>query len=215
MTLFDLIAGLVLVASALMGFLRGATREVTTAVAFVLAAIIAVVGLRFTGPIARHAIATPWMANVATLLILFIAAYIILRLIGGALTRGVQRTGLSGLDRTLGLALGLARGLVVIGGLVLLIDAATPATRVPEWITKAKLYPLADASGALLRVFAPQGWKLAGQVAPPIANAVLDTTPNGDDRSTGDSEATSPSKRDSGYSTAQRKALDVLVEKSR
>ena len=213
MTLFDLIAGLVLAASALMGFLRGATREVTTAVAFVLAAIIAVGGLRFTGPIARHAIATPWMANIAALLILFMAVYIILRLIGGALTRGVQRTGLSGLDRTLGLALGLARGLVVIGGLVLLIDAAMPAARVPEWITKAKLYPLADASGALLRVFAPQGWKLAGQVAPPIANAVLDTTLNSDDRSTSDSEAASPSKRDSGYSAAQRKALDVLVEK--
>lgn len=215
MTLFDLIAGLVLAASALMGFLRGATREVTTAVALVLAAIIAVMGLRFTGPIARHAIGTPWMANVAALLILFVAVYIILRLIGGALTRGVQQTGLSGLDRTLGLALGLTRGLIVIGGLVLLIDAASPAARVPEWITKAKLYPLADASGALLRVFAPQGWKLAGQVAPPIANAVLDTTPSASDQSTNETEPASPSKRDSGYSTAQRKALDVLVEKSR
>ena len=73
-------------------------------------------GLRFTGPVARHFIATPWMANTAAVLILFIAAYIVLRVIGGAITRTVRQTdALSSLDRILGLGVGLVRGLVVIG----------------------------------------------------------------------------------------------------
>ncbi len=55
-TLFDLGAGLILLVSGIVGFVRGATREVTTVVAFVLAAVLSVLALRFTGPIARHAI---------------------------------------------------------------------------------------------------------------------------------------------------------------
>src|SRR5665213_2939658 len=83
MSLFDYIAGAVLLVSGLIGFARGATREVTTVIAFVLAAIVAVFALRFTGPIARHAIHTAWIANTAAILILFILAYIVLRMIGG------------------------------------------------------------------------------------------------------------------------------------
>ena len=211
MSLFDIIAGLILIVSGLVGFARGATREVTTVIALVLAAIIAVFALRFTGPIARHAIATPWMANVAAMLVVFVAVYIVLRLIGGALTRGVQQTALSGLDRILGFAIGLVRGLVVVGAFVLLINAATPPERMPAWITSAKIYPLADAAAGLLRAFAPQGWKLASDVAPSVTHAVLDGAPPPDQKP----GAGPPRKRDSGYSAEQRKALDVLVEKSR
>ena len=67
MTLFDILAGAVLAVSGLIGFARGATREVTTVIAFVLAAVIAVFSLRFTGAIAQHFIATPWMANAAAI----------------------------------------------------------------------------------------------------------------------------------------------------
>jgi membrane protein required for colicin V production len=215
MTLFDLIVGLALAASGLIGYVRGATREVTTVIALILAAMISVVGLRFTGPIAGHFIATPWMAHLAALLALFVAAYIVLRLIGGALTRGVQRTGLSGLDRTLGLAIGLVRGLIVIGAFMLLIDAATPPERMPAWIIRARLYPLADASGALLRAFAPQGWKLASDVAPRIGQAIVAAPTDSAAAGAPADRPKSPPGSDSGYTDSQRKALDVLVEKSR
>ena len=172
MTLFDILAGPVLLISGVVGFARGATREVTTVIAFVLAAVIAVFGLRFTGPLARHFIATPWMANTAAILVAFVVAYIVLRLIGGALTRGVRQTVLSGFDRALGFAIGLVRGLVVIGGFALILNAATPPERMPAWITRAKLYPLASAAGGALRAFAPGGLKVAHDVAPVVEQAV-------------------------------------------
>ena len=216
MSLFDIIAGLILIVSAIVGLSRGATREVTTIIAFVAAAMIAVFGLRYTGPVARTMVATPWMANVAALLVLFVAAYVLLRLIGGMLTRGVQQTLLSGPDRFLGGGIGVARGLIAVGALLLLVDAAIPPARVPVWITGARLYPLADASAGLLRVFAPQGWKLATVVAPGVAEAVLESPQPSQERTMNDGlPIRSSSERQPGYSEQQRKALDVLVEKSR
>ncbi len=225
MTLFDIMAGLTLAISGLMGFVRGATREVTTVIALVLAAMVAVFGLRITGPLARHFITTPWIANVAALLVLFVAVYVVLRLIGGVLTRSVQSTVLSGPDRVLGLAIGVVRGLVAIGAFILLINAATPPERMPPWITGARLYPVADAAGGLLRLFAPQGWKLASDAAPAMAHAVLDDTgQSANDEGPTPTQVTSDTATaghrrsnagDAGYTESQRKALDVLVEKSR
>jgi membrane protein required for colicin V production len=203
-TLFDILAGLVLAVSGLVGLARGATREITTVIAFVLAAVAAVFGLRFTGPLAGHFIATPWMANTAALLVLFLIVYIVLRLIGGRLTTGVRQTVLSGFDRALGFAIGLVRGLVVIGAVALLVNAAGPP---PAWITRAKLYPLANAAGGVLRAFAPEGLKVAHDVAAGTAQAVTAAQPA--------RGAQAAPRREGGYTEGQRKALDDLVEKSR
>src|ERR1043165_3755010 len=106
LTLFDIGAGVVLLASGAFGFFRGFTREVTTLIALVVAAAIALIGLRYTGPTAGHVIHTDWMASAAAVLAVFIVAYIVLRLIGGYLTRQVRQTAaLSSLDRVLGFAI--------------------------------------------------------------------------------------------------------------
>jgi membrane protein required for colicin V production len=110
------------------------------------------------------------MAKAAALLVTFILVYIALRMVGGALTRGVRQTSLSGLDRLLGLGVGVVRALVALGGFMLVIDAAMPPERMPAWITGAKLYPLASAAGGALRTFAPQGLKVARDVAPTLAD---------------------------------------------
>ncbi|MGI8839294.1 MAG: CvpA family protein [Caulobacteraceae bacterium] len=191
MTQFDMLAGAVLIVSGLIGLARGATREVTTVIAFVASAAIAVYGLRFTGPVARHFVATPWMANAVAILVIFIAAYILLRMIGSRLTQGVRRTALSGFDRALGFVIGLVRGLVVIGAALLLIDAATTPDHLPPWIARARLYPLANAASATLRAFAPQGFKTAHDVAEGAAKAVTDG---------------------GGQTDAERKSMDDLVQ---
>lgn len=180
MTIFDYVAGALLLVSGLVGLVRGATREVTTVVALVLAAIIAVFCVRFTGPIAASAIHAVWLADTVAVLVTFAVVYLLLRLIGMALTHTVQQTGLSGLDRLLGFGVGLVRGLVVLGGFILLVNAATPPERMPRWITTAKLYPLASAAGGALRAFAPEGMKMAHDVAPALEDAV-----SGHDETTG------------------------------
>ena len=203
MTLFDVAVILVLLASGIIAFIRGATREVTTVLAFFAAVVVALLGLRFTGPLARHAISTPWIANTAAVLLLFIAAYIVFRVIAGAITRRVRQTEtLSSLDRILGLGIGIVRGAVLVGAFTLLINASTPEERMPAWISKAKTYPAATRVADLLKALAPEGMRMAHSVGPAVQDAVQ-------------GPGAPPTKTGPGYNQDQRKSLDDLVEKSR
>ncbi len=161
LTAFDLVAGAVLLISGLIGFARGATREVTGAIAFVAAVVLALAASRVTAPLLAPVFSAPWLAHWAGLLIDFLVIYVALRVAFGALVRGVRQAGLSGLDRALGAGVGLARGLVVVGMAMLLVDAVAPPARAPAWIAAARLYPLAEASGAVLRTVAPVGERWA------------------------------------------------------
>jgi membrane protein required for colicin V production len=173
LSLFDLAAGLVLIVSAVVGWFRGASREVATVAAIVIAAVVALFALRFTGPVARHAIATPWIANIIAILLVFVAVYILLRVLGAALTRQLHQTsGLGGLDRTIGAGFGVARALVILGLANLTINAIVPADRMPAWISDAWLYPISSVSGHALKLFAPQGAHLAHQVEPVVGRAI-------------------------------------------
>jgi membrane protein required for colicin V production len=181
MSFFDLGAGLVLIVSALVGWIRGASREVATVAAIIIAAIVAIAALRFTGGIARHAIHTPWLANIAAILIVFAAVYILLRVIAGALTRRIHQTQvLGGLDRTAGVGFGLARALVILGLANLTLNAITPPDRMPTWISGAMLYPVSAVSARALKAFAPRGEDLAKHALPVVTNAI--SRSGGDDQ---------------------------------
>jgi membrane protein required for colicin V production len=214
LTGFDFIAGAIFLISGLVGLVRGATREVVTVVAFIAAAVTAIFALRLSGPLARHFVHTAWLANIAAFIVVFVIVYIIVRLVGGRLIRGVRQTRLSSLDRILGFAIGLARGAVAVGLLVILIRAATPPERAPHWFTHAKVYPLASAAGSALRAFAPKGMEMAKRVAPTVENAIVPEEPaaDGHDSRTGETPR-SPGRH--GATDKERKALDDLVEKSR
>ncbi|HZZ89819.1 MAG TPA: CvpA family protein [Caulobacteraceae bacterium] len=178
MSLFDLAAGLVLVVSVLVGWIRGATREVTTVAALILAAVFALFALRYSGPVARHAIHTPWLANIAAILLVFAAVYIVLRVAAGALTRGIHRTAaLGGLDRAVGAGFGALRALILLGLVNLTLTSVTPADRIPPWISGAALYPVSTVSAQTLKAFAPKGADLARRVYPAVGKAIT----SGDD----------------------------------
>jgi membrane protein required for colicin V production len=207
--MFDLIVLLVLGISAIVGFVRGATRELVAVVAFVLAVFIAVFALRFTAPMALEIVPAVWLAKGIALLVGFIAAYILLRVLGSAMTRRIHDVpALGTFDRTIGLGFGLVRALVILGLFNLFFHAITPADRTPAWVTGAKTYPLTAGCARMLVALAPKGFAMADKVAPAISKAVkegVETPPQTDD-----DKAT-----DRGYSPAARKSLDDLVERSR
>lgn len=207
--MFDLIVILVLAISAIVGFVRGATRELVAVVAFVLAVFIAVFALRFTAPLALEIVPAVWMAKGIALLVGFVASYILLRLLGSAMTRRIHDVAALGtFDRTIGLGFGLVRALVVLGLFNLFFHAITPADRTPAWVTEAKTYPLTATCARMLTALAPKGFAVADKVAPALGKAVregVESPPqSNDDKAT-----------DQRYSPAARKSLDDLVERSR
>jgi membrane protein required for colicin V production len=164
-TLYDLIAVAILIASGAVGYVRGGMRELVTVIAFILAVVIAVVGLRVSAPIARHAIHLHFLANAAAILAVFFVAYAVLIAAGHALIgklSGAHAT--SPANRGLGVAFGLLRGVIALGVLYLVFNAATPPERVPRWIKDAALYPLSGTAGHVLMALAPEGSAVAHNV---------------------------------------------------
>lgn len=195
MTQFDfLVLGLLLI-SAAVGFARGAVREVFALLALVAAAALAVFGLPAFGPIVRDVVKPDWLGTVAALVLVFVVAFVALRLIGAAIVRHVQNTQMLGiLDRSLGLLIGLGRGLIVLGALFLMFNAATPQDLRPKWITEARTWPLATSMGGLILKLVPQGLDIAGRLKPAFDRAVGDGSR---DRSTTDGyEAREPTSTD-------------------
>ena len=166
MSPFDILIGGILIVSGLMGFARGATREVTTVLAFGLALAGAIYGLRLTGPVARSVIHAVWLANFVAVVAAFIALYIIFGMAAGALIRSIRQTSLSGLDRIMGFGVGLLRGWVIGAAILLLIMAATPVERMPDWIKTAKLFALTNTGAKALQILAPRGLTLAHDAVP-------------------------------------------------
>jgi membrane protein required for colicin V production len=201
-TQFDFIVLGLLLISAAVGFARGAAREIAAMVALVAAAAVAVFGLPLFGPMARNLVRPDWLGTAVGLLVVFGVTYVALRLIGAGVARRVQETDVLGaLDRTMGLLIGLIRGLVVLGALNLMFNAATPKDLQPRWIVGSTTWPLAQNMGRLLTALAPRGLDVAERLRPAFDRAVQDGSR---DRTTTD-----------GYEARQRDRLDELVEKSR
>ncbi len=173
MNALDVIVLGLLAVSAAVGFARGAVREVFALIALVVAAGLAVFGLPVFGPIVRGVVNPAWLGTAVSLVLVFVVAFVALRLIGAGIARQVQNTRMVGfLDRSLGLLIGLGRGLIVLGALYLMFNAATPLDLRPKWITEARTWPVASNMGRLLQQLAPHGLDIAGRMKPAVDRAV-------------------------------------------
>ncbi len=200
MQAFDVIAGLVLLTSAITGLVRGAVREVVGVMSFVLAAVASLVGLRVTGPLFRSVIDPAWVGTAIAVLAVFGLVYLILRLAGAGMTRRVQHHSAFGaLDRSIGAGFGLIRPLALLGMFNLLFHLVSGGEG-PAWVRDARLFPLTEASGKVLKVFAPKAGDVGERIVPAVRKMVTEG-------------ATSAPKE--GYSARDRRSLDDLVERAR
>ncbi len=206
LTQFDIVVLIGLLISAAIGFARGAVIEVISLVALVAAAICAVYGLPLAAPIAHKLVHIDWLATVLALVVVFVIVFAAIRLAGAVIARQLHETYFIGtLDRSLGLAVGLLRGLLLLGILNLMFNAATPTDLQPHWIVGSTTWPLAQDMGKLVTRLTPQGLDLAGRLKPAFDHALHDAKHDAiDDR-----------LKSEGYDARQRREIEDLVEKSR
>jgi len=125
--------------SALVSLLRGFVRE-----AFSLASWVAAlwVALAFFEPLSGslvHWISIPSLRLGAAFAVLFLVVLLLGALIGYLAGQLVQKTGLTGTDRVLGMVFGLGRGMIIVAVLVLLAGL-TAMPRDPWW-SQSQLLP--------------------------------------------------------------------------
>lgn len=154
---FDLFALLVLFVSGVMALMRGFVREALTITAFVGAALAALWSQPVLGAVAREFIGSPLIANLAAMGLVFLLVYLAISFVTSSLSKSVKEgEEVNVVDRALGFAFGVVRGILLLGLIVLVFKNTLPGAQ-PEWLRGARVYPLAEATAQMLRSLAPEG----------------------------------------------------------
>lgn len=150
--------------SGLLAFMRGLVREVLGVGAWILAALVASpYGVfPFVQPWVRQQFADPAVADAVAFGAVFLLVLIVLWLVARGISNAVRGSVLGGLDRTLGLVFGLARGAVLLAGAYILAGLAIAVDQWPVPVLEARTLPI---------VYRGAEW-LANQVPPPYRPAV-------------------------------------------
>ncbi len=173
MTGFDVIAILVILASAAAGWVRGGTREIITLLSFVLAAFIALVALPLTAPLGRALVDPDWAGTIAAAVASFLLIYFGIRIFGSVLSKRAQaHPQLGGIDRILGVFVGAARSLVLLGAIHLVVVAAMPGERTPRWLSEAALRPVTAGAARMIQIVLPGIGRGADALTPVVTSSV-------------------------------------------
>ncbi|MBB6227304.1 membrane protein required for colicin V production [Polymorphobacter multimanifer] len=204
LTAFDIAVFAIVGFAAVAGLARGFVGEIASLFAWVAG----VLAVRYFHTETKIFVGS-WMeseagASIVALVGLFFGAFIVVRLVGDAMSRSTKASVIGPIDRLLGLGFGAAKGVVAATLMFLLATMAVstlfPGQPQPQWMLEARTVPtLAIVSRALLD-FVDDGWRLDGSVA-------------GDPHSgLGIPPAFGPSPDQEGYGSGDRKALDELLD---
>ena len=152
---------------------RGGTRGMITLLSFGLAAFIALVALPLTAPLGRALVNPDWAGTIAAAVTSFLLIYFGIRIFGSFLSKQAQaHPQLGGLDRGLGIFVGAARALVLLGAIHLVVVAAMPGERTPRWLSEAALRPVTAGAARLIQIVLPGIGRGADALTPVVTSSV-------------------------------------------
>jgi membrane protein required for colicin V production len=209
LTAFDVVVGILVVLLALGGLARGFVGEIVSLLAWV--AGIFAVRLFYTPAKALAASLTGTEAGgaILALVVLFLAGFLVVRLVGDRISAGTKSSLVGPIDRVLGLGFGAAKG-VLASALIFLManlvfDTIDPGEPSPDWLAKARTAPTLAMISRTLVDFVGEHARIAPD------SAALDAA-----RGAGmpRDDIHNPLREDDadGYAPGQRQALDKLLD---
>ena len=125
--------------SALMGIMRGLTREVLGLISWTAAGFAAFFSLPLAQSLARHYIPNPMLADIVCAGVLFIIFLILFSFISQFFTGLVRQSKLGGIDRSLGFGYGLLRGFILICIVEIMMGIFVSRPEYPKLIQESHL----------------------------------------------------------------------------
>ena len=122
MAITDIIVLVVVAISALIAFTRGFTKEVLSLLGWVGAIFITIFVFPYVEPYALDLIGNKWMARIATGVGVFILALVVLSIFSNFISKSIQESFISGLDRALGIIFGVFRAWLLLSILYIAIS---------------------------------------------------------------------------------------------
>ena len=156
LTAFDVGVGVLVLISAILATARGLTREVLSLATWAGSAAIAVYMYLYHPEIAQQYIAEELVANIATVVVTFIVALIVLHLLTMRIADFVVDSRVGPIDRTLGFVFGVLRG-ILIAIVVTIFGTWLLPNNLPPWARDAQTLPHLQNMGNTLISMLPDG----------------------------------------------------------
>jgi len=182
MTSVDLAVLGVMILSGLLALSRGLVREVLSIGAWVGAVVVALTFLPALRPFLGPYVPSPEWTDPTGYILLFLVSLILLSLVAKAIGGAVRSSAVGGIDRTLGLVFGLARGAVLAIAVYIVACMAIPPDRWPAPVLESRSLPYIYSGAAWVVRHIPQEYR--PQVPPPPSRQtalerILNTSPTG------------------------------------
>ncbi len=153
MTWFDYAVLAIIGLSVLLSIIHGFVRELLALASWVMAFVAAQTYVTAVATLLPAAISGPSLRLLAAFMIVFLVVLLAMTLLASAVSRLVRRAGLGMVDRTLGAAFGMVRGLAIVM-LAVLLAGMTTLPKQPEWRDAMLSAPL-EALANVIKVRLP------------------------------------------------------------
>jgi membrane protein required for colicin V production len=215
MSIADLVVIGIILLAGLTAFSQGFVRVVLALLGWVGAAFATLYGFNYVQPLAQKWISVGFLADAAAALTIFLVTLIILTVISHAIGRRVRDSGLSALDRSVGLVFGFTLGAVLVSlaylGVAWAIDMPAETDKQPQWIQEAKSRPLVKWGAENLQRLAPAEW--AG--SRPQNRDGLERSRRRFEKLIEPEARSSKTGQKRGYTEQERKEMDRLIKGQR
>lgn len=223
--IIDIVVGVVVLASALISFMRGLIREVLT-IAGVVGGILAAI---FVGPVFAPTV-REWfgtgegkklfdiipmeiVADATTYGIIFVAVVIIISVISHFVSGAAKAIGLGPVDRTLGVIFGIGRALVLLGLVYLPFHLLMDDKRKEDFFADSKTHYFIEKISATMASYLPESEETEETIKEGAGDLFKKKLEEQDLLGGGKKEAIEkPATEEEGYQEEQREKLEKLFD---
>lgn len=170
-------------------------------------------------PMARGMITTGWIASLVAYAVIFLVIFIPLSFMSHRFSESVKNSPIGPLDRALGIAFGVVRGLAVAALAYLAYTYFVPVPEQGRWVRQARSLPVLQSTSQVILSLVPARARRdftleAGPRAPRSSDAIGDLIRD-DGRTPQEPREPAPApakKAEKGYGASDRRALDTLIQ---
>ena len=213
-TFIDFLVVTVIVVSAAYAAYRGLMSETLPIFAWAAAAFATLYFGPWLIPMARSMIAARWLAPAAAYAGVFMIVFIPLSFMSHRFSQSVKNSPIGPLDRGLGIAFGVVRGLVVVGLAYLAFTYFTPIRQQPHWLLSARTLPIMQSTAQVLLSVIPSQTPRDYITAQPSAShdSLGDLIKRQNEEASDTPPPPASKKAEKTYGASDRRALDRLFE---
>ena len=210
-TYIDPIVVIVVVVSAIYATYRGFVSETLSIFAWAAAAFATLFFGPKLAPIARGLLSSPVLGVMLGYAAIFLVVLIPLSFLSFRFAQSVKNSAVGTLDRSLGAAFGVVRGLAIIGLAYIAFTTVIPVRSQPDMVANAKTLPLIQVSAQALLSLVPDQHLIASKAETPQAAAQPQAAPAG---TPVPAPKPGPAKKHGkkAYGAKERSELDNLID---